>query len=80
MSIQDFESIIDKMQLAFEYALNLGQSAEAAKILYQMNQMLPDDLQLSFDDVDNENAMKSFVHQYSSEIKLVISEYKQRLN
>ena len=36
MSLQEFDSLIDRMKLAFEYAENLGQYADAAKILFQM--------------------------------------------
>ena len=46
MSLQEFDALIDRMKLAFEYAENLGQYVDAAKILYQMNDQLPDDLQL----------------------------------
>ncbi len=67
------------MKLAFEYADNLGQYAAAAKVLYQMNEQLPDDLQLSLDDLENPESAKSFVMRYQSEIKLAISEYRQRL-
>ncbi len=79
MSLQEFDAIIDKMQLAFEYSLNLGQSVEAAKVLYQMNEQLPDDLQLFFEDLDNEDAVNSFISKYKSQIKSAISEYRQRL-
>ena len=40
------------MKLAFEYADNLGQYVEAAKVLYQMNDQLPDDLQLIFEEYE----------------------------
>ncbi|WP_299291998.1 hypothetical protein [Nitrosopumilus sp.] len=79
MSLQEFDSLIDRMKLAFEYADNLGQYAAAAKVLYQMNEQLPDDLQLSLDDLENPESAKSFVMRYQSEIKLAISEYRQRL-
>jgi len=79
MSLQEFDSIIDKMQLAFEYSLNLGQPVEAAKVLYQMNEQLPDGLQLFFEDLENEDAVNSFISKYKSQIKSAISEYRQRL-
>ncbi len=79
MSLQEFDAIIDKMQLAFEYALNLGQPIEAAKVLYQMNEQLPDELRLSLEDVENESAVKSFISKYKYEIKSAISENRQRL-
>ncbi|MDH3502070.1 MAG: hypothetical protein OEL69_06150 [Nitrosopumilus sp.] len=80
MSLQEFDAIIDKMQLALDYALNLGQPIEAAKILYQMNEQLPDDLQLIFEDIDNENSVKSFISEYTPLIKSAIVEYRQKLH
>ena len=72
MSLQEFDALIDRMKLAFEYADNLGQYVEAAKILFQMNDQLPDDLQLVFDDLDDPEAAKSFVKQYYVELKSAI--------
>ena len=79
MSLKEFDSIIDRMQLAFEYALNLGQPIEAAKVLYQMNEQLPDDMQLSLEEIENENTVKSFITEYKPLIKSAIVEYRQRL-
>lgn len=67
------------MQLAFEYALNLGQPIEAAKVLFQMNEQLPDDLQLSLDDIDDQNMVKSFISEFKPQIKSAIFEYRQKL-
>ncbi len=79
MSLQEFDVIIDRMKLAFEYAENLGQYVDAAKILFQMNEELPDDIQLNLEELENPDAAKSFITQYSSEIKFAIVEYRQRL-
>ena len=79
MSLQEFDVLIDRMKLAFEYADNLGQYVEAAKVLYQMNDQLPEDLQLIFEELDNPEAAKSFVKQYNDELKLAIVDYRQRL-
>ena len=79
MSLQEFDALIDRMKLAFEYAENLGQYVDAAKVLYQMNEQLPDDLQLPLDDLEESDAAKSFVMQYKSDMKTAISEYRQRL-
>jgi hypothetical protein len=79
MSLQEFDALIDRMKLAFEYADNLGQYVEAAKILFQMNAQLPDDLQLSFEELESPEAAKSFVKQYNTELKSVIVSYRQRL-
>lgn len=79
MSLQEFDALVGRMQLAFEYALNLGQPIEAAKVLFQMNEQLPDDLQLSLDDIDDENAVKLFISEYKPKIKSAIVEYRQRL-
>ncbi len=79
MSLQEFDALIDKMNLAFEYAENLGQYVDAAKVLFQMNEQLPDDIQLSLEELENPEAAKSFTTQYSSEIKSAITQYRQRL-
>ena len=79
MSLQEFDALIDRMKLAFEYADNLGQYVEAARVLFQMNEQLPEDLQLTFEELDNPDAAKSFVKQYNTELKSVIVDYRQRL-
>ncbi len=79
MSLKEFDELIDRMHLALEYAENLGQYVDAAKVLYQMNEELPDDLQLTLEDLENPETAKSFIIQYKSEIKSAISEYRQRL-
>ena len=79
MSLQEFDALIDRMKLAFDYADNLGQYVEAAKLLYQMNDQLPDDLQLTFEELDNPDVAKSFILQYDNELKSAIIQYRQRL-
>ena len=79
MSLQEFDVLIDRMKLEFEYADNLGQYVEAAKVLFQMNEQLPEDLQLTFEELDNPDEAKSFVKQYNSELKSAIVDYRQRL-
>ncbi len=79
MSLQEFDTLIDRMKLAFEYADNLGQYVEAAKVLFQMNEQLPEDLQLTFEELDNPDEAKSFVKQYNTELKSAIVDYRQRL-
>jgi hypothetical protein len=79
VSLQEFDALIDRMKLAYEYAENLGQYVDAAKILYQMNDQLPDDLQLSLEELDDADAAKSFILKYNNELKFVIVEYRQRL-
>ncbi|MEK0350671.1 MAG: hypothetical protein QQN60_05550 [Nitrosopumilus sp.] len=79
MSLQEFDALIDKMTLAFEYADNLGQYVDAAKILFQMNEELPVDIKLNLEELETPDAAKSFIMQYSSEIKFAIVEYKQRM-
>ena len=49
------------MTLALDSANNLGQFTTSVKILFQMNDELPDDLQLSFEEIDDPNEAKSFV-------------------
>ncbi len=48
------------MQLAFDSANNLGQYITAGKILFQMNEELPDELQLSLEEIDDPSADKIF--------------------
>ena len=79
MSLQEFDALIDRMKLAFEYAENLGQYVDAAKILYQMNEALPDDLQVPLEELENSDLAKSFVMRYHSNIKSAIVNYRQRL-
>jgi len=79
MSLHEFDALAQKMQLAFDYAVNLGQYIEAAKVLYQMNDQLPDDLQLSLEELENEDAVRLFISQYQPKIKSAIVEYRQRL-
>lgn len=79
MSLHEFDALIERMQLAFEYAANLGQYTEAAKVLYQMNDQLPDDLQLSLEELENENAVRPFISEYQHQIRSAIIEYRQRL-
>ena len=79
MSLHEFDALSQKMQLAFDYAANLGQYTEAAKVLYQMNDQLPDDLQLSLEELENESAVRLFISQYQPKIKSAIIQYRQRL-
>ncbi|MBI1663198.1 MAG: hypothetical protein IS860_06870 [Nitrosopumilus sp.] len=79
MSLQEFDTLIDRMKLAFEYAENLGQYVDAAKILYQMNEQLPDDLQITLEELENPDLAKSFIMRYNSNIKSAIVDYRQRL-
>ncbi|MFB5634856.1 MAG: hypothetical protein ACE5SV_08360 [Candidatus Nitrosomaritimum aestuariumsis] len=79
MQLQEFDVIIDRMNLALDTAKNLGQPIEEAKILYQMNEVLPDNLQLTMDDIDDESMAKQIVVQYKSQIKSKISEFREQL-
>jgi len=79
MSLQEFDALIDKMKLAFDYADNLGQYVEAAKLLYQMNDQLPDDLQLTFEELESPDVAKSFIVQHNDKLKSAIVNYRQRL-
>jgi len=79
MSLQEFDALIDRMKLAFEYAENLGQYVEAAKVLFQINEQLPDDLQLTLEELENLDSAKSFITQHKSEINSAVIEYRQML-
>jgi hypothetical protein len=67
------------MTLAFDSANNLGQYAAAGRILFQMNEALPDDLQISLEDIDDPNDAKSFIQNNESALKYAIREYRERL-
>ena len=79
MNLQEFDAVIDRMKLAFDYVDNLGQYLESAKLLYQMNDLLPDDLHLTLEDLDDPDDAKSFVLQHYDELKSAIVDYRQRL-
>jgi hypothetical protein len=78
VSLQEFDALMERMQQAFGYATNLGQYTDAAKILYQINDQLPDDLQMNLE-LEDKNAIRSFISEYEPKIKSAIIEYKQRL-
>ena len=48
------------MNLAFDSANNLGQFIAAGRILFQMNEVLPDDLQLPLEEIDDPKCCKIF--------------------
>jgi hypothetical protein len=79
MQLQEFDLIIDRMNLALDTAKNLGQPIEEAKILYQMNEVLPDNLQLTLEAIDDESMAKQIVVLYKSQIKSKISEFREQL-
>ena len=79
MSLKEFDTIIDRMNLAFDSANNLGQYIAAGKILFQMNDQLPDDLQLSLEEIDDPSTAKSFIVNNESALKYAIREYRERL-
>jgi hypothetical protein len=79
MQLKEFDAIIDRMNLALDTAKNLGQPIEEAKILYQMNEVLPDILQLTLDDIDDESMARQIVVLYKSQIKSKISEFREQL-
>ena len=79
MSLKEFDIILDRMNLAFDSANNLGQYIAAGKILFQMNDQLPDDLQLSLEEIDDPSAAKSFILNNESSLKYAIREYRERL-
>ncbi len=79
MDLREFDAVVERMRLAFDYVDNLGQYVEAAKLLYQMNDLLPDDLSLSLEELDDPESAKSFVLKYHDELKSAIVNYRQRL-
>ena len=79
MTLEEFNGLIERMNLAMEYAENLGQYVDAAKVLYQMNDQLPDEMQLNFEELESSETAKSFLTQYKSQMKNAIVEYRQML-
>ena len=79
MQLQEFDSIIDRMTLALDTAKNLGQPIEEVKILYQMNEFLPDEFQLILDDANDESEARKIISTYTNQIKSRISEYRENL-
>jgi hypothetical protein len=67
------------MTLAFDSANNLGQYIAAGKILFQMNDTLPDDLQLTLEEIDDPNDAKSFIVNNESSLRYAIREYRERI-
>ena len=79
ITLKEFDTLIDRMTLALDSANNLGQFTTSVKILFQMNEELPDDLQLSFEEIDDPNEAKLFVKNNESALKFAIREYRERL-
>ena len=79
ITLKEFDTLIDRMTLALDSANNLGQFTTSIRILFQMNEELPDDLQLSFEEIDDPNEAKSFVKTHESALKYAIREYRERL-
>jgi hypothetical protein len=79
ITLKEFDILIDRMTLALDSANNLGQFTTSVKILFQMNEELPDDLQLSFEEIDDPDEAKSFVKNNESSLKFAIREYRERL-
>ena len=79
MLLQEFDAIVDRMQLALETAKNLGEPIEEAKILFQMNEMLPEQFQLTLDEIEDESLAKQTVSLYQSQIKSAINQFREQL-
>ena len=77
--MQEFDSIIGRMDLALDYAENLGQYIDAVRILFHMNDHLPDTMQLQFEELESPDDAKSFVMSNKSRIRNQIVEYRQLL-
>jgi hypothetical protein len=79
MNLKEFDFVIDRMKLAFEGAKNLGQPIEQAKILYQMNGLLPVSLQINLDDLEDEGSLKQSILSCQNQVNSRISEYREQL-
>ena len=69
ITLKEFDTLIDRMTLALDSANNLGQFTTSVKILFQMNEELPDDLQLSFEEIDDPNEKE--LYSYGCESKIL---------
>ena len=67
------------MNLAFDSANNLGQFIAAGRILFQMNEVLPYDLQLPLEEIDDPSAAKSFILENEPNSKIAIRDYRESL-
>jgi len=47
--------------------------------LFQINEVLPDDLQLSLEEIDDPSSAKSFILEHESNLKIAIREYRESL-
>ena len=79
MKLDEFDSIMERMNLAFETAKNLGQPMEQAKILFQMNEFLPESMQISFDEETEEVRADQVVALYKRKIRSKIYEFREQL-
>ena len=79
MSLQEFDNMIERMNLALDYAENLGQYVDAARILFQINDQLPGDMQLEFEELESPDDAKPFVISNKPRIRSEIAEYRQLL-
>ena len=79
ITLKEFDTLIDRMTLALDSANNLGQFTTSVRILFQMNEELPDDLQLFLEEIDDPNDAKSFILANESALKYAIREYRERL-
>ena len=79
MALEEFDKVIDRMKMALESAENLGQFTDAARVLFQMNNQLPEDMQINFEELTSPDEAKSFVSENKSKLQFEISEYRQML-
>lgn len=77
--LAEFDAKMGRMRDAYEYAENLGQYLEAARILYQMNEELPDGHRIELEELEDAESAKAFLDRYGTKVRSAISEYRQTL-
>ena len=77
MYMQDFD-VLERMIIAYENAASMEQYESAANLLYQINEELPEDLQLELEDVDDPEDAKKLCR-YQNRIRHAVNQHKERL-
>ncbi len=73
----DFE-VLERMVTAYDGAVNMRQYESAANLLYQINEELPEDLQLELEEIDDPKDAEK-LSRYQNRIRYAIKQYKDRL-
>ena len=75
--MQNFD-VLERMIAAYDNAASMEQYESAANLLYQINEELPEDLQLELDEVNDPKDAKKLCR-YQNRIRHAVNQYKERL-